>query len=464
MRKIMTIKNRISLLAGIILLISCAPAKETGKELSIPAQFQGEPTGSNSISVIPWKDFFHDKELSLYIEQAVEQNFDILLALKNVEMAEQELRQARIDWLPELAISATGSHTRYTNNERKEGLSGNTNSYSVPLQFSWEIDIWGKIRKAKQATRSEYLRSAEVQHAVRSAVVANIASAYYNILLLNKQIDITDQSIALNDSILSMLTVQYNQGDTNLATLQQAEAQHQSTALTRLQIENELKIQQYALTLLTGKAAPNQYINRSGFTENMYQDSLTVGIPASLLQNRPDVKAADYALQAANARVGIARRNFYPTLTLQAQGGLRESDLSDLFSVNKTLFGIIDGALYQPLFKRGKLKKEFTQAKIAKEQSEIEFRKSFTTACVEVSNALMQTDNLKNQLTEAGKRSSILKEAFSNSRLLFVNGENSYIEVLTVQRDLLQSQLEEAAIICKQLQSEAELYRALGGG
>lgn len=135
-----------------------------------------------------------------------------------------------------------------------------------------------------------------------------------------------------------------------------------------------------------------------------------------------------------------------------------------MFSVNKTLFGIIDGALYQPLFKRGKLKKEFAQAKIAKEQSEIEFRKSFTTACVEISNALMQTDNLKNQLTEAGKRSSILKEAFSNSRLLFVNGENSYIEVLTVQRDLLQSQLEEAAIICKQLQSEAELYRALGGG
>lgn len=461
----MTIKNiSIKCIAGFALLASCAPAKDAAKQLVIPEQFSSGKVDTSAVSTIPWKDFFRDKELVGYIDQAVEQNFDVLSALKNVEMAEQELRQARIDWLPELSVSPGASHTRYTNTERKRGLAGDANGYSLPLQFSWEIDIWGKIRKAKQAAHSEYLRTTEARHAVLSSVVASVATTYYDILLLNKQVEIVERSIALNDSILSMLNVQYKLGDVPLPTVRQAEAQHRSNVLTCLQIRSELKIRQNALALLTGKTEIDRMIVQSGFAEAMSRDSLAVGIPAYLLQNRPDVKTAEYALQSANARVGIARRNFYPTLTLQAQGGLRDSNISDVFSVDKALFGMIDGSLYQPLFKRGKLKKEYAQAKIMKEQSEIEFRKSFTTACVEVSDALTQTGNLKEQYAEAKDRSRMLSDAFRDSQLLFRSGRLSYIEVLTVQRDLLQSQLEEEAIACRKLQSEAELYRALGGG
>lgn len=461
----MKIKNIvIKSVAGFTLLISCAPAKDAANHFVIPGHFSSVIVDTNTVSAIPWEDFFRDKELNLYISRAVENNFDVLSALKNVEWAEQELRQARIDWLPELSFSPAGSRTRYTDMERQKGLAGDANNYSLPLQFSWEIDVWGKIRKAKQAARSEYLRTAEARRAVLSSVVANVAMTYYDILLLNKQMDIVERSIALNDTILSMLNVQYKLGDVPLPAVRQAEAQHRSNVLTRLQIKNELDIRQNALALLTGKAMVDETIVRSGFTPEMYRDSLAVGIPASLLQNRPDVKASEFALQSANARVGIALRNFYPVITLQAQGGLRSSSIGDLFSVDKTLFGIIDGALYQPLFKRGKLKKEYAQAKIVKEQSEIEFRKSFTTACVEVSDALAQTSNLKEQYVEAQDRSRMLADALRDSQLLFRCGRLSYIEVLTVQRDLLQSQLEEAAIACKKLQSEAELYRALGGG
>lgn len=461
----MTIKNiAIKCIAGLALLVSCAPAKEVGKQFVIPEQFTSGMVDTSVVSAIPWKDFFRDEELVHYISQAVEQNFDVLSALKNVELAEQELWQARIDWLPEIAFSPGASHTRYTDMERNRGLAGDANNYPLPLQFSWEIDVWGKIRKAKQAARSEYLRTTEARHAILSSVVANVATTYYDVLLLNKQVEIVERSIALNDTILTMLNVQYKLGDVALPAVRQAEAQHRSNVLTCLQMKSELGIRQNALALLTGKTEINKAIVRSGFTEEMYRDSLSTGIPASLLQNRPDVKASEFALQSANARVGIARRNFYPALTIQAQGGLRNSSIADLFSVDKALFGIIDGALYQPLFKRGKLKKEYAQAKIVKERSEIEFRKSFTTACIEVSDALMQTDNLKDQYSEAKDRSHILSEVLRDSQLLFRSGRLSYIEVLTVQRDLLQSQLEEAAIACRKLQSEAELYRALGGG
>lgn len=461
----MKIKNIvIKCIAGFILLASCAPSKEAGGHMVVPEQFSSDKADSSTVSAIPWKDFFRDEELVQYISQAVEQNFDVLSALKSVELAEQELRQARIDWLPEISFSPGGSHTRYTDMERNGGLAGDANSYSLPLQFSWEIDVWGKIRKAKQAARSEYLRTTEVRHAVLSSVVANVATTYYDVLLLNKQVEIVERSIALNDTILAMLNVQYKLGDVPLPIVRQAEAQHRSNALTRLQMMSELSLRQNALALLTGKTVIDKTIVRSGFTEQMYRDSLAVGIPAYLLQNRPDVKASEFALQSANARVGIARRNFYPALTLQAQGGLRDSSIGDLFSVDKTLFGIIDGALYQPLFKRGKLKKEYAQAKIVKEQSEIEFRKSFTTAYIEVSDALAQTGNLKEQYVQIQDRSRLLSDALRDSQLLFRSGRLSYIEVLTVQRDLLQSQLEEAAIACRKLQSEAELYRALGGG
>lgn len=457
-------KQIIAYAAGLLLSASCAPMKEAAELLTIPQQYASETPDTNTIATLSRNNFFHDKELAGYIDQAVARNFDVLTALKNVEMARQELRQARIDWLPELGISAQASHTRATDREVNSGMERRQNSYSLPLQFSWEIDIWGKIHNTKQAARADYLQSAEAQRAVLSSVVAEVANTYYNILMLNRQQEIVVQNAGLNDTVLNMLRVQYEFGNENLASVQQAEAQNRATNLQRLQIEQELKIQQNVLALLTGQSRLTNSAFITGFNRSEHPDTLHSGIPAQLLQYRPDVKASEFTLQAANARLGIARKNFYPTLTLTAQSGLSESNLSDLFSVNKALFGVIDGALYQPLFKRGRLKKDFALARLTKEKAEIAFQQSFTTACVEVSNALIQTANFHDQQVEARQRTLTLEMAVNNSRLLYSNGSLSYIGVLTLQRDLLQSQLEQASIANQRLQAETTLYRALGGG
>lgn len=457
-------RNIIAYATGLVLLASCAPAKEASEILNIPVQYAFENPDSNTIAALPRKDFFQDKELTGYIEQAVTWNFDVLSALKNMEMASQELRQARINWLPELGISAQASRSRSTDRETASGAGRFQDSYSIPLQFNWEIDIWGKIRKARQAAQAEYLQSREARQAVLSSVVADVATTYYTIRMLNCQREIIIQNSGLNDTILNMLRIQYEAGNEHLTAVQQAEAQSRTTALQRLQTEQELKIQQNALALLTGQTQLPDYVLASGFVNYSHPDTLYSGIPGQLLQYRPDVKASEYALQAANARLGIARKNFYPTLTIQAQGGLRETELSDLFSVNKTLFGLVEGALYQPLFKRGKLKKEYALAKLTKEKAEIGFQQSFTMACIEVSNALVRSSSLKNQETEARQRTAMLESAVQNGRLLYTHGSASYIQVLTLQRDLLQSQLEEVAITCQRLQAETSLYRALGGG
>lgn len=444
-----------------------APAQVLGKGTDIPLRSPLSVADSvqTPSTLLTWRDFFRDEQLNGLINTAIEQNFDLRSALKNVELAEQELRQARKGWLPELSLSPAASYGRNTNQERERGLSARTESYAIPLQFSWEVDVWGKIRQEKRAARSEYMRSEEARRAVMSSVVSNVATTYYDLLLLNQQREIVDRGIALNDSVLTMLRVQFKLGDITQPILSQAEAQHRSQLLARMQLKSQIERTTHALALLLGQTELERGITiPTGFPQSDSGDLTQAGIPVSLLQNRPDVKAAEWALQAANARVGIARRNFYPTLTLQAQGGLRSAGISSLFSVDKALFGLLDGAISQPLFARGRLKKEYAQARILKEQSEIEFQRSFTTACVEVADELTDIASLREQCVEARNRALDLEKALRDSRLLFRSGKIIYLEVLTLQRDLLQARMDEADIICRKRKAEVMLYRALGGG
>jgi outer membrane protein TolC len=281
--------------------------------------------------------------------------------------------------------------------------------------------------------------------------------------MLDEQLSIAQKNLALNDSTLRIIQLQYNAGQVTSLAIQQAQAQQQAAAQLVPQFEQDIALQENALRILTGelpdKVTRTQKLNNIPFTDN-----LSAGVPSALLSRRPDVKSQELALNIANAQVGINQANMYPALRITASGGVNSFKASNWFNVPASLFGIVAGSVIQPLIQRKELKTKFEVAKVEREKTVIQFRQSVLNAAGEVSDALVKIDKLKEQQTIAANRVSTLQQATSNANLLFKNGMANYLEVITAQGNVLQGELQLASIKTARLNAVAELYRSLGGG
>ena len=336
-------------------------------------------------------------------------------------------------------------------------------SYSAALTLSWEADIWGKIRGRKEIALTQYLQTGEALKAVQTQLVSQIAQGFYNLLMLDKQIQIAQKNLALNDSFLIATKLLKDAGNISVLAVQQAESQKQATALLIPQLEQEIALQENMLQLLTGQL-PGKLGRRTSLGDITVQDKLSTGLPVSMVSRRPDVRSDELALVIANARVGVAQADMYPALTLTAGGGLESFRSSNWFNIPGSLFGLAAGSILQPVFRKGALKTQFEVSKLEREQAVIKFRQSVLQASTEVSNALVQTDKLKQQQTIASSQTDTLKQAVINAQWLFKSDMASYLEVITAQGNALQAELNLAMIQRSRLNAMVELYRALGGG
>lgn len=458
---------------GLLLFLS---ACKTGKEyqrpqLTLPEHFNNTISFADTASIadIPWNDFFTDNGLSALITKGLAYNQDLLMAINRMDIAQQQAKQAKLLQLPQLNFQATGQYTRLSGNSLN-GLSTNTflgsnhiENYQAILTLSWEADIWGKIRRQKEATLAEYLKSTEAVKAVQTQLVAEIARQYYNLLMLDRQLDITQKNLALADSFLKATRLLKDAGMVNELAVQQAESQKEATAILLPEIEKNILLQENALQVLTGQL-PGSIARNSSLSQASLKEELSTGLPSAMVSRRPDVREAEMALVAANARVGVAQANMYPALNITAGGGLESFKASNWFNIPGSLFGLAAGTVAQPVFQRRQLKTQFEIAKIQREQSVNQFRKVVLVAVGEVSNALIKIDKLKTEQVTAGKRVAVLQKAVSNANMLFKNGMADYLEVITAQGNLLQSELDQATIKKEQLNAVIELYRSLGGG
>jgi NodT family efflux transporter outer membrane factor (OMF) lipoprotein len=424
---------------------------------------------TSSIADIEWKNFFTDPVLLDLIQKGIEHNYDLLAALKRIDMASQQVKQAKLLQLPEVDLRITGQYSRPSDNSLN-GLSiksflqqGHVENYNATVGLSWEADIWGKLRRQKEATLAEYLRTAEAAKAIQTQLVADIAQGYYNLLMLDKQLEITRRNLVLNDSFLLATRLLKDAGSVNILAVQQAESQRQTTALLVPDLELSIALQENALQLLTGQLPGLVARNRS-LNDIPVREDLQTGLPASLVSRRPDIRAVEMALVAANARVGIAQANMYPALNITAGGGLESFKTSNWFSIPNSLFGVAAGSIVQPIFRRRQLKTEFEVAKLQREEAVIQFRQSVLTAVVDVANALVQAEKLKTQGEIARSQTDTLKRAVFNAQLLFKSDMANYLEVITAQSNALQAELNLAAIQRGRLNTVVELYRSLGGG
>ncbi|QHS59066.1 TolC family protein [Chitinophaga agri] len=458
-------------LLSVGLLEACKVSKDTPTpKPELPAAFRNSvQTDTTTVADLPWDSFFTDATLKGLISNAIKKNFDMQVAILNVEAARLQMRQAKLLNLPSAKLNVTAGTTRPSDNSLN-GISlsqflgtQHLEDYSANIQFAWEADIWGKIRNQKKEALAAYLQTDESRKLLQTDIVATVSKAYYNLLMLDEQLAVAQRNVQLNDSTLRIIRLQYDAGQTTLVAVQQAEAQQLTAAQLIPQIEQDMTVQENALRILSGEL-PAEIDRQTKLNDYPLTDKLSAGVPSDLLSHRPDVRSSELALTIANARVGVAKANMYPSLVITASGGVNAVKFSDWFQVPTSLFGLASGAIVQPLFDRKNLKTQFEVAKIQREQSVIRFRQSVLEAVGEVSDALVKIDKLKSQYDIASNKVHTLQQAVSNANQLFQSGRATYLEVIIAQSNVLQSELEVSNLRRDQLYAVVDLYRSLGGG
>ncbi|UPT71273.1 MAG: TolC family protein [Flavobacterium sp. JAD_PAG50586_2] len=426
-------------------------------------------TDTTSIADIKWKQFFTQTDLVKLIDDALAKNNDLQIADKNISIANLQFKQSKWNSVPQVNAFATATSTRLSDNSLN-GLSTSqflgqhhVDDYSAGLNLSWEADIWGKFRNQKKRAQALFLQSKEAKKATQTAVVANVSKGFYDLLMLDAQLDIAKKTLVLNDSIVFVVNLQYESGQVTLLAKQQTEAQRLIAAKLVPQLEQNIQLQENAISVLTG-TFPEAKERNSNLNSITVSENTSAGIPAQLLSKRPDVKSAELALRAANSKVGITKAYFYPSLNITASGGVNAFEASNWFTIPASLFGSVVGGLTAPLLNSKKIRTQYEIAKLERDQAAIQFRQTVLVAVSEVTNALVKIDKLKEQYTLGNERVVMLQKAVSNANLLFKNGMANYIEVIVAQGNLLQAELELASLKKDRLSANVELYRALGGG
>lgn len=454
-----------------LFLSACKVSKDISAPTdAAPATFRNAVnTDTTSIAAIQWKSFFTDVNLQNLIDSTIANNYDMQTAVKNIEAAQLIVKQSKLGYLPTANLQATASINRPSDNSLN-GLSlsqflgkSYVEDYTLSAVLSWEADIWGKIKNQKARALAEYLQTTEARKAIQTNLVADVAKGYFNLLMLDAQVAIAKKNLLLNDSTLNIIQLQYNAGEVTALAVQQATAQRLVAAELVPQLEQEIAIQENALSVLA--AVPPAAIVRSSDIKNIaVAQNMSTGVPSALISNRPDVKATELALSVANANTAIAKAALYPSLTITAAGGINALKASNWFNIPASLFGAATGGITQPLFQRKQLKAQYELSKIEREKTVIQFRQSVLNAVGEVSDALVKNEKLKEQETIATERATALQQATGNANLLFKNGLATYLEVITAQANVLQSELTLAVLKKERLNAVVDLYRSLGGG
>ncbi|MGG7468057.1 efflux transporter outer membrane subunit [Chryseobacterium arthrosphaerae] len=465
------VKNIILTFAIAIGSVSCvSKLAYTEPDLPLPEKFQYTATADTaSIANLEWKQFFNDPILQELIEKGIKNNYDLQIALKQVAASQEKLKQAKYMQYPDVGFGVSGQISKPSKNSMNgQSLnlflgSSHVEDYNAAFNLSWEADIWGKIKNQQEVARMQYLQTYEGSKAVQTQVVAAIAQGYYNLLMLDKQLAIAKSNLELTSNTLVMTQKMWESGDNTSLGVQQAAAQKQATELLIAQLEQNIAIQENALSILVGEL-PNKVNRTIEMSDTSLPQTITAGLPAAMVSRRPDVRQQELALLESNAMVGIAQASMYPSLKITANGGVNSFKFDNWFQIPASLFGSVLGGLTQPIFQKRQLKTDFEVAKIQREKNVLAFRQSVLNAVGEVSDALVSNENLKVQEQKATEQSTTLKDGIKSAQLLYKGGSANYLEVITAQGNSLQAELNLASIKRQRLSSIVDLYRALGGG
>ncbi|MBD0777877.1 efflux transporter outer membrane subunit [Maribacter sp. ANRC-HE7] len=422
-------------------------------------------TDSTSIATLPWKEIISDSTLQNLIEEGLQNNLDLKTALENINQAQASLTQARLSFLPSLEGSAQVARSKTSeaalNFGSVSGVNLNTTTYTGQLSSSWELDVWGKLRSNKRSVLASFLKTEAAARAVQTQLISDIVEGYYNLLALDAQLAITQGT--LENRIKDQETMKFlkESGVVDGAAVVQSEASRYAIETTIKDIEVSILQEENALSIVLGRVPGT--IERSSLEDQTAYSDLKIGLPASLLRNRPDIQEAEMAFRAAFEDVNMAKAYFYPSLTITANGGLSSLSLSDFF--DGSLFYNVVGGLTQPIFANGENKARLKIDKSKQQQAFYDYKATWLGAGGEISNALFLYKKAKEkQESRAHQISALEKSVAFTQALLEYSSSTNYTDVLSTKNNLLAAQLDGVNDKQQELQAVVQLYRALGGG
>ena len=456
----MTLKHSLPLFALTLTLSSCGLYSSYQRPTVDTSVYRGELSNTlqrdtTSFGRTPWRTLFTDTALQALIEKALAQNVDLLTAHLSTQQAEAQLRAARLSFFPSLMLAPSLSANK------GEGTPA-AYSYSLPVQASWQVDLFGSLLNASRLAQSQLLRAEGYQQLVRSRVISNVANSYYTLLMLDRQLQLTRSTATLAAHTLEVMQAQKDFGRTMESSVQSARANLHQVEASIPEIERQITTTENALALLLGES-PRSYV-RSTLEVQQLPTSFALGIPAQLLAARPDVRMAEQQLAVCYYQKLGARAAFYPALTITGSAGWT-STLGQAVTNPMKFIASALSSLAQPIFSRGKLVAGLRVAEAEEEKARLAFQQSLYNAGAEVSNALALYEASEAKIKHESQQIESLEKNVSITETLFKTGKtSSYLEVITAQQSLLQAQLAQLRDRFGKMQAVVNLYNALGGG
>ena len=409
---------------------------------------------TTSFGNLPWRSVFTDSQLQKLIETGLAHNVNMLNAALNVKMVQAQLVSAKLAFLPAISFSPSGTLSSW------DGATPNK-IYSLPVQASWSIDLFGNLLNAKRSAQMQLLAMKDYQRVVQTGVVSNIANLYYTLMMLDKQLEIVNSMAEQKKETLRIMRLQKDMGRVNETGVQSAEANYYSVLAQASDIKRQIREMENSMSLLLGQ--PAQTIARGTLDSQSLPTEFSTGVALQMLSNRPDVHYAEMNLAACFYDTNRARSQFYPSINISGSGAYTNSGGMGIVNPGKWLMSAV-GSLTQPIFAHGQLVAGLKVAKAKQEQAFNTWQQAVLSAGSEVSNALVLYNSSAEKAELDGKRVDVLQKNVEMTKQLFNSRSASYLEVVTAQQSLLNAQLAKVQDDFYKMQAVVNLYYALGGG
>ena len=456
------------LCCSLLLFLAACTAGPNYKRPSVPApgQYRGDPAPSQaSLADTRWPDLFPDDTLKQLISTALAHNFDLALASERVEEARARYRITSANQYP--FVYGSGQYTGTQSSTigaqpTSPGFPSTVTYTQAGAALSWELDLWGRIRRLKESARAEYLATEEARRGVTVSLVGDVAGDYFTLRERDLELQIARSTRDIAEHNLKLIRLRHDHGAATGLDVYQAEQFLYLATVRIASVEGDIGPVENALNLLLGNL-PGDIARGKPIESFVLPPQLPPGLPSSLIDRRPDIRAAEQKLISANAQIGVAKAYYFPQISLTGILGVQSRALTQLFTGPASYWTLSPDALL-PIFTAGQVRVAVRLSEAQKREMLISYQKTIYTAFREVSDALIRYDRTREQRSQQDHLVQALTEATRLSTLRYQGGADSYLQVLNAERDLFQGQLTQAQLRLQELLAFVDLYRALGGG
>jgi multidrug efflux system outer membrane protein len=448
-----------------VLMAGCAvgPNYKTPDARSPAAFRQAESSRTNSLADLPWWQLFQDPTLQALIQTALTNNYDLRVAVARVEQSRALLAQSRSQFYPQVTYQGASGGSRNVLAGAPYDLGGGSSKGSdLAGSVSWEIDLWGRIRRLNESARANYLATQEARRNVTISLIAGVAQSYFQLLALDAELAIAQQTSNSFGQSLKLFTDRLRGGVSSKLETSAAEAALASAAATIPELRRQIALQENQLRVLLG-FNPGPVARHPGALQTEPLPDIPAGLPSALLERRPDIRQAEQLMRAANAQIGVAQANFFPRISLTGLFGAASPELTP-FTAGAVGAWSAAANLTGPIFQGGLLKAQLRQARAAWDQVRFQYQSTVLNAFQEVSDALVSRQELAGERLEQERAVTAYQEAVQVANQRYLGGQASYYELLQEQQQLFPAQNALTQTLLNQLLASVQLYKALGGG